>query len=450
MTTTTPNNDNKKLINLLRGWPSPSMLPSSLLLSASTKVLTNPNLFIPALQYGPDPGYQPLREALALWLRKAYSVPPSPNRLCITGGASQGLACILASFTDPGYTKVVWAGEPCYYLACPIFEDAGFKGRIRGVREDEGGLDAEELERGLRGYKDPGRERKLYRHIIYGVATCGNPSGRTLGLERRRELVRVARKYDALVVVDDVYDFLQWKVGSDGAGDGRLPEVLPRLSDIDIAMGRSEHEPEGKHFGHAISNGSFSKLVGPGARTGWVHGTEDFALGLSQTGSTRSGGAPSQLCAAMITELVTSGELDEHLETNTRPALQARHARTVAAVKRELGECGVEVLESSEKGKNVYGGYFVWLTLPEGGPDAGEVAERAKREENLVVAPGKLFEVGEGAKFGRNIRLCFSWEDMEDVEEGVRRLGRVLGRMRDGEKEDAGRQEPEDDTGAFK
>ncbi|KAK0645497.1 pyridoxal phosphate-dependent transferase, partial [Cercophora newfieldiana] len=429
-------NNTKKLINLLRGWPSPSMLPPSLLLSATTKVLTNPSLFIPALQYGPDPGYQPLREALASWLGNAYSVKPNPNEICISGGASQALACILASFTDPGYTKAVWAGEPCYYLACPIFEDAGFTGRIRGVREDEGGLDVEALEKALkeedgRGegevvFKDPGAERKLYRHVIYVVATCGNPSGKTLSLERRRRLVEVARRYDALVVTDDVYDFLQWGVGAAGEGDGKLPEVLPRLSDVDIAMGRSEYDPEGKHFGHAISNGSFSKLVGPGVRTGWVHGTEDFAKGLSQTGATRSGGAPSQLCAAMVTELVTSGELDAHLRSNTRLALQARHAMLVATVKSELGEFGVEVLESSEHGRDIYGGYFLWLTLPEGGPVAREVAEQAKNEENLIVAPGNLFEVGEGGKFGRNIRLCFSWENVEDIQEGVRRLGRVL------------------------
>ncbi|KAK4449984.1 putative aminotransferase [Podospora aff. communis PSN243] len=452
MSSSTPKNNNKKLINLLRGWPSPSMLPSSLLLAVSTTLLSNPDLFIPALQYGPDPGYQPLREALATWLGNAYAVSPNVNEICITGGASQGLACVLASFTDPGYTKVVWAGEPCYYLACGIFEDAGFgKGRIRGgglrgfeLGQEEGGGEGEKV------YKDVGRGRKLYRHVVYLVATSGNPSGKTLSLERRRELVRVAREYDALIVVDDVYDFLQWEVGMDGAGKGELPGVLPRLSDIDIGMGRSQHEPEGKWFGHAISNGSFSKLVGPGMRTGWVHGTEDFAFGLAQTGSTKSGGAPSQLCAAMITELVTSGKLDVHLKTNTRSALQSRHGRILAAIKKELGAYGVGVLESSEHGKSVYGGYFVWLTLPEGGPDAEEVAEWAKREENLVVAPGKLFEVGEGAKFGRNIRLCFSWEEIEDIEEGVRRLGSVLGRMRDGEKQHGVGQGAEGDTGAFK
>ena len=481
----------KKLINLLRGWPAPSMLPAPLLRAAADHILSDPSIFVPALQYGPDPGYQPLREALGSWLGGTFGVDSNAERICITGGASQSVACVLQSFTDPEYTRAVWAVEPCYYLACPIFEDGGFGGggtggkggedgkgvkeaRLRGVKEDEGGICLRELERGLRefgegegeggeddgngegGYKSPGPLRKLYRHIIYVVATCANPSGKTLSLERREGLVRLARKYNALVVSDDVYDFLQWPVGTSqqqqqgGEGSGKLPGLLPRLSDIDIALGRSRFDPPGQHFGHAISNGSFSKLVGPGIRTGWVHGTEDFAMGLAQTGSTRSGGAPSQFCAAMVTQLLTSGALDEHLAMNTRPALQARHARIVAAVKRELGGFGVEVMESSERGKSVFGGYFVWLTLPEGGPDAGEVAERAKREENLVVAPGKLFEVGgEGAKFGRNIRLCFSWEDVKDIEEGVARLGRVLRSIGDGKKENRA-VAIDGDTGAFK
>ncbi|KAK4031744.1 hypothetical protein C8A01DRAFT_41802, partial [Parachaetomium inaequale] len=83
----------------------------------------------------------------------------------------------------------------------------------------------------------------------------------------------------------------------------------------------------------------------------------------------------------------------------------------------------------------VYGGYFVWLTLP-GGVDAEAVAERARVEEELVVAPGRLFEVAgdeAAARFPGNVRLSFSWADEEDIVEGVARLGRVLRRMLDGE-----------------
>jgi len=506
--------ETKKLINLLRGWPSPATLPSALLQQAATKVLSDPAIYTPALQYGPDPGYQPLREALAAWLGNAYERPRRADELCITGGASQNIACVLASFTDPasGLTGAVWAAAPCYYLACPIFEDGGFSSscasrgdsgvgglegsgggvdlgsRLRGVPEDDQGIDVVWLGREMEafdrawaaerespleeektwcgyGYKSPGPHRKIYRHVIYVVATCANPSGKTMPLRRREALVRLARKHDALIISDDVYDFLQWEISQPGSRSRSshpgvsstsssslelLTPLVPRLSDIDICLGPSPHDPPGKHFGHAVSNGSFSKLVGPGIRTGWAHGTADFATGLSQTGATRSGGAPSQLAAAMMTEMLTSGALDEHLRTTVRPALRARHAAIVEAVRAELGPAGVDVVWSSEKEREVFGGYFVWLTLPAEGPDAGKVADRAKAEENLIVAPGQLFEVeGKGGvRFGRNIRLCFSWEDVADIEEGVRRLGRVLRRMRDDPAR--GTQEVEEETGLFK
>lgn len=150
----------KKAINLLRGWPSPELLPVAQLRAAADRALTDPAVSVPALQYGPDPGYQPLREELARWLTQQYRSPSasasapgmtlSADEIAITGGASQGMACILQSFADPGYTRAVWAAAPCYYLACPTFEDAGFAGRLRAVPENEGGIDLEVLERGLR------------------------------------------------------------------------------------------------------------------------------------------------------------------------------------------------------------------------------------------------------------------------------------------------------------
>jgi DNA-binding transcriptional MocR family regulator len=139
----------KSPINLLRGWPSPSLHPTSALLSASQYALTHPAISTPGLQYGPDEGYTPLRYVLSTWLSSFYSVPDDPARLCISGGASQNMACALQVFSDPNITKRIWMVTPCYYLACGIFEDAGFTGRLRAVREDEEGIDIEFLEREL-------------------------------------------------------------------------------------------------------------------------------------------------------------------------------------------------------------------------------------------------------------------------------------------------------------
>lgn len=133
-------------INLIRGWPAPDLLPASLLSVAAQRVLADPAIYEPSLQYGADPGYQPLREALADWLSTHFSVTRDPERICISGGASQNVACILQSFTDPVYTRAVWMVAPCYHLACQIFEDAGFSGRLRAFPEDEEGVDLASLE----------------------------------------------------------------------------------------------------------------------------------------------------------------------------------------------------------------------------------------------------------------------------------------------------------------
>lgn len=441
----------KKLINLLRGWPSPHVLPAESLKAAANKMLSDPDVFVPGLQYGPDSGYEPLKEELATFLSGYFETKPDPDRICITGGASQSLACLLQSYTEPVYTKAVWMVAPCYFLACPIFEDSGFKQRLRAVPEDSEGIDLDFLQKNLKKVEeelDPNEEpvyknphfRKVYRHVIYVVPSSANPSGKTMSLRRREALVHLARKYDCLVICDDVYDFLQWPVSSTSISTSTststsavtLPRVRPlaRLSDIDFSLGPSSHDPKGSWFGHAISNGSFSKIIAPGMRTGWVEGTRDFAFGLAQTGSTKSGGAPSQFSATMIWEMVRNGDLARQIDVTCRPALQRRHALLMREVHKHLDRFGIEVSDGNigTDGQVTYGGYFVWITFPKG-PGAQDIAARALEQENLIVPPGSMFEVkGDEAasSFDNSIRLCFSWEDEADIVAGVARLERAV------------------------
>ena len=139
-------------IDLLCGWPNPALLPAPDLLRSATTVFTNPSIAHSGLLYGPDEGYEPLRVHVAQWLESFYQPchPISPQRICITGGASQNLACVLQVFTDPVYTRNVWMVDPTYHLAGRMMDDAGFAGRVRGVPEDDEGIDLDFLERGLR------------------------------------------------------------------------------------------------------------------------------------------------------------------------------------------------------------------------------------------------------------------------------------------------------------
>jgi DNA-binding transcriptional MocR family regulator len=296
-------------INLMRGWPASSLLPTNLIKDAAIACLSNPQIAEPGLSYGPDPGYEPARVEIAKWLTEAYSrdAPTLAENLCITGGASQNLGSILSVYTDPAYTRKIWIVAPSYFLAFRIFEDAGFAGRLRAVAEDEEGLDLEGLERdmaesekqweerdaaatrnsdqntGLPRYKPERTHPKVYKHVVYCVPTFANPSSATMSLHRRQQLVRLARRFDALLVADDVYDFLHWPAEPSEAASPSPHQILPRLVDVDreIDGGTQRYQADG--FGNACSNGSFSKIAGPGVRCGWLEGSEKFAYGVSQT-----------------------------------------------------------------------------------------------------------------------------------------------------------------------
>ncbi|KAJ5515088.1 Pyridoxal phosphate-dependent transferase major region subdomain 1 [Penicillium fimorum] len=437
-------------IDLQIGWPNPALLPAPNLRHSATAVLSNPSIANPALLYGPDEGYEPLRIHIAAWLSNFYQPrePISSQRICITGGASQNLACVLQTFTDPVYTRNVWMVAPTYHLAARVMEDAGFAGRLRGIPEDDEGVDIAVLESGLRAAEDialragntepsgtdiaplslqkmkpPRPWRKIYKHIIYAVPTFANPSGKIMSLRRREALVRLARQYDALIITDDVYDFLQWspEEGEKNFGDRAC---VPRIVDVDRYLDGGPQD----EWGHALSNGSFSKLIGPGARTGWAEASEKVAYGLSQTGSSRSGGAPSHLCAAIIDQLFPTGIIQDHIRDVLQPKYAERYHTLLSAIHEHLVPLGVTVPAPSAAA----GGYFMWISLP--APLlAADVVQRAQSVENLRLCAGDLFQVPDpqvtDERFTDHLRLCFAWEEPRHLTEGMRRLARVLHRM---------------------
>lgn len=429
---------NLRAIDLFKGWPNPALLPPHQLNEASSHILTDSDKK-DVLFYGPDEGYAPLRSQIADWLNSFYSPPQSitPSRLCITGGASQNLACVLQTFTDPIYTRNVWMVAPTYYLACRIFADAGFDHRLKAVPEDEQGIDIDYLERGLQEsearalaedntsprIKLPKPWRKIYKHVIYAVPTFANPSSRIMTLGRRKQLLRLARKFDALIVTDDVYDMLQWSAEPTTAFARLDKSVLPRLVDVDRELDGGPADL----FGHAVSNGSFSKIIGPGCRTGWAEGTDAFAYGLSQTGSSRSGGAPSQLVAAFISDMLATGTLQRHIFDKLQPAYAERYHVIMGAIRQHLLPLGLTMPQADNQ---IAGGYFLWLTLPS--PlDATTIWTRSQEDENLIIIPGPKFKVdgdagNESTSFERDLRLCFAWEEVDLLDEGIVRLTRVI------------------------
>lgn len=467
-------------INLKLGCPSTSLFPSQDLVDSAEGTLLNKEIAAAALIYGPDPGYQALRESVSDWLTDFYRPPEGPvpaSRICISNGASGNLANILAKFTDPLYTRMIWMVEPTYFLACPIFEDAGFVGRLRGVPEDDEGIDIDFLRTSLQKIDDGAtavgksssampacspvksgsRYPKLYRHVIYCVPTFSNPSGKTMSLRRRESLVRLAREYDALIVADDVYDFLRWPAppahrrsfsppasveASPDLTHNSSQQIPPsRLVDIDRSLPYSKSVY--KHpYGNTVSNGSFSKLIAPGIRVSWCEGTEDFVTEMSHVGSTRSGGAPSHMASVFVDSMLRNGTLQRHVYKVLVPTYKRRMEVMIYAAYRWLEPLGVKVLEgspyTSDQDQSYAGGFFAYILFPSSPnfPSAPEIARMALSDHKLIIPPGEIMAVsGDSGSmergdrpggFVRGTRLSWSWHNEGEIEEGVRRLGDTI------------------------
>ncbi|CEL10043.1 hypothetical protein ASPCAL13170 [Aspergillus calidoustus] len=249
-----------------------------------------------------------------------------------------------------------------------------------------------------------------------------------MSLARREALIRLARKYNALIIADDVYDFIHFP--TDASPADSFKHILPRLVDIDRTLDGGPVDD----FGNCMSNGSFSKIVGPGCRVGWAEGTPAFAYGLSQAGSTHSGGAPSHMMSTFINEMLEPAGDDtcamtRHIVDKLIPAYARRHSLLTTAIKEHLSPVGV--ISPIEDKYHVAGGFFLWLRLPPTLTSAEVVA--AARQDGVVIGDGAVSALPEGnsrcGTYGDMIRLCFAWVDEGQLVEGVRILRETIARL---------------------
>ncbi|KAA8895535.1 pyridoxal phosphate-dependent transferase [Sphaerosporella brunnea] len=443
------------MLDLLRGHPSTRLLPTTALYEAAGVALNSPAL-LPQdsyagtrhpLAYGPDKGNFNVREEIGRWVGGRYGLAHavSPERIYLTNGASAGLAMALTLFTSPGtgYTRAAFLVSPTYFLAGKVFEDAGFADRLHTVRDLEDGIDFEGLERRLLEVQDaapevsleeglrpllrrgaPAAAKRIYRYVLYCVPTYSNPTGTTWDLETRKKLLELARRWDMLIISDDVYDFL---------GNDDQPRTPPkRLVTLDAETAEGE--------GNTLSNCSFSKLVGPGLRTGWIEAaTSALVQQLGEGGADRSGGAPSHFASCLLYPLLLpispsnpTRKIDLQIQLLTS-TYTSRCRALIAAIH--------TFLPKGTTYSGGVGGFFAWICLPEE-LDAAEVVKLG-REEGVIVAAGALSEVpGEGNALGwgkRYVRVAVSWAEEEELVEGMKRLGIACerwlagGRAKDGE-----------------
>ena len=269
----------KEQVNLRVGQPSPGMLPLDLVRRASAAKLeeTDPEY----LQYGNIYGFPKAREAVAKFVSRRYGFDVKTEDLMLTNGNSGALALILSLYTRSG--DLIFAEEPTYFLAKSIFAD--FKLRLEQIPQDDQGLDVDALERRL---ASGGELPKLF----YIIPTASNPSGRTTTAERRRRLVELSVKYGFVIVSDDVYQMLTF------------PHITPPP-----AM------PSFDTHGTVISMGSFSKILAPGLRVGWIQAAKPHLDKIVGCGQLDSSGGLNPFNYGVVEKAIDLGLLDAHIDS---------------------------------------------------------------------------------------------------------------------------------------
>ena len=360
------------MIDLGAGDPDFALLPLDMLRRASEICFAKGDPTF--LQYGAEQGDGYFRIALAKFLSQGYGFPVSHDDLFVTNGISNALDMICKHFTRPG--DVIFVEEPTYFLALRIFADHDL--RIIPIQTDENGLVIESLEEKLAAFQPK---------FLYTVPTFQNPGGHTLTDDRRERLVSLSQEHDFIIVADEVYHFLNYSG----------PQIKPFAAYTDLET--------------VISFSSFSKILAPGLRLGWMQAHPYRIKRLTSSGLMDSGGGLNPFTSAIVRELIEAGDLESNI-AKLIAVYDSRLSVMEAALRREIPQAEFETPQ---------GGFFFWVRLP--GVDAGQLREEAKKFQ-VGLRQGSLFSSQGGMR--DHIRLCFSFYEEEEIEEGVRRLGKSL------------------------
>lgn len=371
---TTQSHADPDVIDFGLGHPGDELLPRTLLQEAAALRLVQADASL--LQYGWEQGDGYFRYALADFLSRRYGVPVEMEHLFVSAGASQALDLICTLYTQPG--DVVFVEEPTYFLALRIFADHRLT--VVPVAADANGLSVDALEDALK------RHRPVF---LYTIPTHQNPAGFTLPLARRRLLVELAEAHDFLIVADEVYHLLSY--------DAAPPPPLASFA----APGR------------VLGLGSFSKILAPGLRLGWVQAAPHHMRRLSTSGLLDSGGGLNPFTSGLVRVILEQGWQDAYLNR-----LHQVYRQRIDA----LHDALQRYFDSSVAYTKPTGGYFFWLRLPEA-VDA-EIFLQAALAHKVSFRPGVRFS-GCGAL--RNyLRLSFAYYEPKQLQEGVRRLKDAL------------------------
>jgi 2-aminoadipate transaminase len=370
-----------EFISFAGGLPAPEAFPVGEVAAVTERLLRKQGA--QALQYGTTEGYRPLRE----WIAEELSnegFPVSVENVLITTGSQQAIYLLGKIFLNTGDVALV--ESPTYLATIQAWNTFG--ARYREIGFDEDGMITDEL-----------REVDLDApKLLYTVPNFQNPAGVTLSLERRKRLVDLARRHALLIVEDDPYRELRF------AG-----VHLPRLISLD---GKQREQGSEGYTGTVIALNTFSKILSPGLRVGWVVAAPEVISKLVQ--AKQAVDLHTATLNQMIAyELARSGFLKQHV-----PVIIATYRQRRDTMLAALEACFPPEVHWTHP----QGGMFLWVTLPPGYDAAALLPEALAQKVAFV--PGAPFHANGGGQ--NTFRLNFSNATPEQIEQGIARLGKVL------------------------
>ena len=364
--------ENPEVISFAGGLPNPRFFPVEEIAKATSDVLGGVD--VSALQYSTSEGYQPLREYIAQRYLQKRNLKISADEILITNGSQQGLDLIGKVFIGKGDQIAI--ERPAYLGAIQAF--SVYEPDFCPVPLLENGVDIDQLKSVL----DENRVK-----LFHTVINFQNPSGISYSQSRREGLAELFAQYDTIVIEDDPYGELRFA--------GTAPQSMRSFLDD-----------------RAVLLGSFSKTIAPGLRLGWVCAKRevmDKLVVAKQASDLHS----NSLCQRIVHQYLMDNDVDKHIETIIDAYRKQRDAM-VAAIEENFPQ---EVRSTRPEG-----GMFLWVTLPER-LSALELFNRAV-EEKVAFVPGTPFFVDGGGK--NNMRLNFSNSDEDKINEGIKRLGKIM------------------------
>ncbi|GAB7054523.1 MULTISPECIES: PLP-dependent aminotransferase family protein [unclassified Paenibacillus] len=370
----------RSIISLAGGLPNEQYFPHEAVRDAFARVFERGSKSV--LQYGLTEGYTPLRESLTKHLARK-GIKAGIENMLLTTGSQQAIDLLTRIYIDPG--DVILVEKPTYLAAIQVFQS--YKAKLVSVDCDENGMNLEDLERKIKQHRPK---------MIYVIPTFANPTGKAWSLERRQGTLNLCKSNSVLILEDDPYGELRFND----------TEIFPSIYSLD----------DGPNGGAVVYTSTFSKIVAPALRTGWVVGDKNVILHMTRAKQAADLHS-STMDQQALHELFQQFDLYSHIDL-IRTQYESRMREMVRLLQAKNWE-GVRWNEPK-------GGMFIWVEMPQG-IDTQELFKLAV-EEGVAFVPGISFFADEPQR--NSMRLNFTHTDSEEMVLAFDRLERALQRMK--------------------